>query len=621
MSDNPEIMLKNFLRYRYTRLLREHPNDNSQLISGRSFKGGVVGKAYKGPICTYEYSGGVNTDHSDTISLVATTVAHEMGHNFGMEHDNDKDHCSCGQGEKCIMSDSSGHISPIKWSNCSIDYLNHALEHGMDYCLLNEPRKIVGPVCGNGFKEEGEECDCGQAKFCDNPCCIAHTCKLAPGAVCAMGECCNLESCSLIKKEDNQICRRSIGECDFAEFCDGESEFCPKNLHVQDGSPCASSEAFCFKGSCETHDSQCRRLWGPTGRKAVPECFRQNASGKPGGNCGKHRLNGTYVACRPEDVYCGLLHCLHLNEKLEFGSESAAEMHKIELPLRNDVCRTALIDLGLDVMDPGLAPNGAKCGENKMCLNQRCTSVENLKSVKACSNDCSGNGLCDNLGVCHCFDGYTGLDCEQPLPHLYYLTLALYIIFLCILPLTFFAAFIIYYFHSNIKIWWILRGRKSTIKSRAKQRNRSKGQHLNTANLNLKSLQISSPLPQSDNQWPNPDQVRPLPDNSAPPPPDNRPQSSLGQPQPMKIVPARPAPPPPVPSRAAHSTLHSPQPSSSLLSDGARRARHSSISRSSSTRSSSRPKIPPPKPPLMKDGDVSSSDSPSEDFTHPLTGS
>lgn len=49
-----------------------------------TFANGVVGKALKGPICTYEYSGGVNTDHSTVLGLVATTVAHEMGHNFGM---------------------------------------------------------------------------------------------------------------------------------------------------------------------------------------------------------------------------------------------------------------------------------------------------------------------------------------------------------------------------------------------------------------------------------------------------------------------------------------------------------------------------------------------------------
>lgn len=48
-----------------------------------TFDNGVVGKALKGPICTYEYSGGVNNNHSPVIGLVATTIAHEMGHNFG----------------------------------------------------------------------------------------------------------------------------------------------------------------------------------------------------------------------------------------------------------------------------------------------------------------------------------------------------------------------------------------------------------------------------------------------------------------------------------------------------------------------------------------------------------
>ena len=33
---------------------------------------------------------------------------------------------------------------------------------GMDYCLRNKPRTLFDtPVCGNGFVEPGEQCDCG----------------------------------------------------------------------------------------------------------------------------------------------------------------------------------------------------------------------------------------------------------------------------------------------------------------------------------------------------------------------------------------------------------------------------------------------------------------------------
>ena len=87
----------------------------------------MVGKALKGPICTYEFSGGVNMWHSDVVGLVATTVAHEMGHNFGMDHD--KEDCECPD-EKCIMAPASSTMKPTFWSSCSLTYLSMAFEHG-----------------------------------------------------------------------------------------------------------------------------------------------------------------------------------------------------------------------------------------------------------------------------------------------------------------------------------------------------------------------------------------------------------------------------------------------------------------------------------------------------------
>jgi hypothetical protein len=71
---------------------------------------------------------------------------------------------------------------------------------------------------------------------------------------------------------------------------------------------------------------------------------------------------------------CGMVHCTHRNERLEFGMESVAILSHKFLPAENGKsikeesipCRTAIVDLGLNEVDPGLAPDGAKCGKDKV---------------------------------------------------------------------------------------------------------------------------------------------------------------------------------------------------------------------------------------------------------------
>ena len=461
------------------------------------------------PICTEDYSGGVNSDHSRLIDIVATTVAHELFHSFGGEHDpsNDsvKDHriCTCPQSKlnKCIMSPSSGSFIPKYWSNCSIESFKEIYLHGMDSCLKNLPKDTLSSSCGNGILEGDEQCDCGGIDNClkqNNTCCDFRTCRLKVNATCATGNCCNLNACQLFEIEDKRICRHSTGFCDLTEYCDGLTEFCRPDIYVHNGLKCTidNEESYCFDGNCQSHKSQCKLLFGSTAKVSIERCYQENANNATNAaNCGIELTrfgDKRFKACKKKDVYCGRLHCLHKN-KLEYGLESAATQSLIS---RNStvICQTAVIDLGVGIPDPGLVSNGVKCGENRMCLNQQCIQIP----TQFCRYDCNSNGICNSLGECTCYDGFHPPYCDR------FSFLSSFIFFLFICSFIAIAVILLHHYKEQLQTWWIVKQRTAEIRKRASQNitfNKSKiTQRNRNANINfdLKSLEISSPIPIND---------------------------------------------------------------------------------------------------------------------------
>ncbi|EMP29248.1 Disintegrin and metalloproteinase domain-containing protein 22, partial [Chelonia mydas] len=252
ISENPLVTLREFMKYRRD-FIREK-SDAVHLFSEQHSN------------CNWH----LEIREYGKSDFLAVTLAQSLGHNLGIFSDKRKlltGECKCEDTwSGCIMGD-TGYYLPSKFSKCDIEEYHEFLNNGGGACLFNKPSKLLDPPeCGNGFVEDGEECDCGTTAECaieGGDCC--HTCTLTAGSECSNGLCCRKCQCS-------------------------------PNSHKMDGYSCDNKQGICFGGRCKTRDRQCKYIWGEKVTAADRYCYEKlNIEGTEKGNCGRGK--DTWIQC------------------------------------------------------------------------------------------------------------------------------------------------------------------------------------------------------------------------------------------------------------------------------------------------------------------------------------
>lgn len=234
----------------------------AHLFHAHSFSDGTLGLAYiasptpgqPGGICSSRgntgWTSALNSNGARLLTLQASIItAHELGHNWGSQHDPAK--CQLGPpgGNYIMYAYSVSGLDPNNdiFSDCSKANI-YAVLQAKASCFVAKRTSL----CGNTIVEPGEDCDGGSATTQGNDPCCTSACKFATNAKCSdiNSVCCT----NCLAASSTKVCQLADSSnitCVANTYCDGTNFTCPALNYKPDNTPCINNGR-CKTGTCES---------------------------------------------------------------------------------------------------------------------------------------------------------------------------------------------------------------------------------------------------------------------------------------------------------------------------------------------------------------------------------
>uniref|UniRef100_A0AAY4CG11 ADAM metallopeptidase with thrombospondin type 1 motif 7 n=1 Tax=Denticeps clupeoides TaxID=299321 RepID=A0AAY4CG11_9TELE len=335
----------------------------------------TLGLSHVAGMCQPHRSCSINEDTGLPVSF---TVAHELGHNFGIQHDGNGNDCEPVGKKPFIMSPQLLYGSTPNWSQCSRQYITRFLDRGWGWCLDDPPvqDKLTTHTVLPGVLYTA-----------------AHQCRLQYG------------SGSLLCDEMDNIC--STLWCTVGSTCHSKLDGAVDGTKCGEGKWCYSGECISIGSTPERVNggwgqwskwSACSRTCGMGVQNAQRDCTNP-APQHRGRYCLGERLRYRICStdpCPPDQpgfryVQCGQFNSTPYKGKLYEWVHVNNRVNLCELHCRpleenfSEKMRDAVID-------------GTPCYEGSasrdICINGICKSV-------GCDYQIDSNAIEDRCGVCH----------------------------------------------------------------------------------------------------------------------------------------------------------------------------------------------------------------------------